>query len=312
MRDLVPRAVHPADAARPALRSRALILCACLAGCADARARQDPAAPWRLSPAEVTAVVLEQPHQRVTLQRGERGLICELRRDGMAPGRFPVDARGEEVLAALAAPAPLADLGPVDAADRRARGLEPGAGRLRLEHGGARRELIIGDRARPRSNDRWVLEPVSGRGFVLPGGLIDALEAPESIMVVAPVLPSMAAIDRIVVTTPQATVSAALTAGDDCARTAARLVAAMGELYVYEYPGEPGPLARDLGVELIGHAGERLWFAELSTAPDGSRLLSSDRIQPPARIDPTLLAALSAPLGAIGGGACTNDTGGEP
>lgn len=245
------------------------------------------------------------------VRTGDRVVVELHRRANEADGarsldaRFPADDRAVDLVAALAQPRPVRDLGVLDAAARQRAGLEPPSARLIVETDHGRRELVVGERV-GRDNARQVMDPSTGRGWVLPGGLVDALEAPESIMLMSPPLPLMSSVQRIVVTTPGGSVTGAIDSREPCAEHTRLATAALARLYVYDYATDvdPASLQLDVRSDLFGTDGARAAFIEVLRAPDGARYLRSDRIQPLARLDPTLLDDIKPVLDAVRPGAC--------
>jgi len=94
------------------------------------------------------------------------------------PLEFPVGWSGAESVPRLAALRALRDLGTLSAEQRASFGLADSDIRLTVEFTDEQRELVVGD-STIGGTDRYVLEPATGRGYVLPRDILSPIEVGE-------------------------------------------------------------------------------------------------------------------------------------
>ncbi|HEX7049365.1 MAG TPA: hypothetical protein VF188_04050 [Longimicrobiales bacterium] len=92
---------------------------------------------------------------------------------------FVVGPNGDDLVEALATPRALRDLGAPDSALREAYGLADSTAQIAIRFRDGERSLTIGGSAYS-SNDRYALDPATGRGYVLPSETVALLEDADS------------------------------------------------------------------------------------------------------------------------------------
>ncbi len=140
------------------------------------------AALWKVAPDGVRGVRFDSRGRIVLLERKEGGLWGHFERpspDGPPVARdLPLGAEGDALFSALAAPAVLRTVGPLDATTRARYGLEDGTLTVDVA-GGATHTVLVGSRVMG-GNDRYAGDPAARVVVILPASLIDPLDQAET------------------------------------------------------------------------------------------------------------------------------------
>ena len=138
---------------------------------------------WKVAPDGVRGLRFESRGKTALLERKADGALWgHFERpspDGPPAARdMPLGAEGEALFAALAAPAVLRTVGPLDATTRARYGLEDGTLTVDVS-GGATHTVLVGSRVMG-GNDRYAGDPAARVVVILPASLIDPLDQAET------------------------------------------------------------------------------------------------------------------------------------